>query len=207
MVEAEQHDTLDYDAFISYARFDEHLGGFVAALAAKMREIFRSQTGRKLRLFVDSESIPSASLWEKRILVALSASATLIAVQTPSYLTSEWCGCEWDTFLILERERREGCQLLPDESLIFPILLAQHDNLMSYSDDIYRRAAELQQRQSIDLSGVEPNSDECTIRVTRLVGDLVATLRKVIRKELAQAGLTPKPGSYERYGLAVTTPR
>jgi hypothetical protein len=71
MVEVEQYDTLDYDAFISYARFDECLGGFVAALAAKMREIFRSQTGCELRLFVDTEGVPSASLWEKRILAAL----------------------------------------------------------------------------------------------------------------------------------------
>ncbi|MEW1589459.1 toll/interleukin-1 receptor domain-containing protein [Micromonospora vinacea] len=168
-----------YDVFVSYARSDEQFSGRISDITLRIREVFRSLTGRELRLFLDREAISTASLWEQRIMTAVENSAILIAIQTPSYFTSQWCGREWDVFTMLEAERRDRHELRPYESLIFPILLTDATLMMAPSPDAHRRVAEMRKRQSINISQVSPQADEFTELVTRLVRDLVVMLDKV----------------------------
>src|SRR4051812_15732839 len=86
-----------YDAFIGYAREDEPYFGSKGI--DHLRHAFQQKTGRELRLFIDTEGLENAQLWEQRITLAIKSSAAFIAVVTPRYLHSRWCVREWDSFL------------------------------------------------------------------------------------------------------------
>ncbi|MER8012735.1 toll/interleukin-1 receptor domain-containing protein [Streptomyces griseoluteus] len=169
----------EYDAFISYARFDEKTRGFLTDFTSTLSEVFHSLTGRPLRLFVDSTQIPASSLWETRLLHSLRRSATLITIQSPSYATSAWCAREWDTFLTLEKERRSEYGLLPYESLVFPVRFISTGHVSASGPDAARRLREAQTRQSVDLTDIEPGDPLFAARVTALGRDLVTMLENL----------------------------
>ncbi|MFB9239543.1 toll/interleukin-1 receptor domain-containing protein [Plantactinospora siamensis] len=175
--------TWEYDAFISYTRFDERVSGLVGASIGQIEDEFRAITGRPVRLFFDVVDVPVSAHWQERIHRALRGSATLIVFQTPSYLTSEWCGREFDAFCALEQGRRREHRLEPDESLVFPVILTPADNLLDSEVDAKRRLAELASRQAIDLSGATAGGDAFRTAVRRLVSDLVAVLRRLSRPD------------------------
>ncbi|MEU6813548.1 toll/interleukin-1 receptor domain-containing protein [Streptomyces sp. NPDC046860] len=176
---ADVTDAWEYDAFISYARFDEKTRGFLSDFTGALSEAFRSLSGRPLRLFVDTTQIRASSLWETRLLHSLRRSATLIAVQSPSYATSDWCAREWDTFLTLEKERRSEYELLPYESLVFPVRFISTGQVSAPGPDAARRIREAQTRQSVDLTGIEPGDPLFATRVTALARDLLAMLENL----------------------------
>lgn len=168
-----------YDAFISYTHFDDQLNNLVKALAERLSVRFKEATGTRLRIFLDVRDVSNAMLWEERILGALSSSATLIPVETPSYLTSEWCQKELDTFLVLERERRHVYGLLPYESLIFPVLRIPPEAPHRGSAEAHSRQQELSSRQATNLTHIEPGTEQFNTAVDRLVDDLIPILQKL----------------------------
>jgi hypothetical protein len=167
----------EYDLFISHVHRETHGSSAFLALIQRLSQSFEERTGRKLRLFVDREGVRSANLWERLIHSALSNSAAIVAVYSPSYFVSEWCCREWDTFRIVERERRESLQLLPYESLIFPVLLSEP--AVSEDSDTDRRTAEMQSRQAVDLTNVPPDTELFNQRVDRLVSDILLAFQKI----------------------------
>jgi hypothetical protein len=187
----------EYDAFVSYTRFDESLKRFMTDFTATMRRTFRGLTGRDMRLFVDVQEIRAAVLWEARLLSALNRSAILIAVISPSYFTSEWCAREWDMFLALEEERRRQYSLLPYESVVFPVLLTESGTLLSTGADVQRRVQEAAARQTVDLANTDPEGPDFGAKIARLAGDAVATIAK-----LSRPGGTPA----DTRTFATTTP-
>jgi hypothetical protein len=199
-----EHMSWDYDVFVSYSRHDERFTGLITAITSHMRDTFRSLTGRDLKLFVDTEEVSNASLWEERIYAALHGSTALIAMQTPSYLTSQWCAREWDVFSILEQDRRESYGLQSYESLIFPIALTNFDKLLSNVPAIQRRAMEMARHQCVDLVAIEPNTAEFTQRITRLTSDLIKVLQKVA-SQTASSVIQDDRTSYYRHAVRTSS--
>ncbi|MCX4972985.1 toll/interleukin-1 receptor domain-containing protein [Streptomyces sp. NBC_00620] len=195
-------DSWEYDAFISYARFDEQTRGFLTAFTTVLCETFHSLTGRPLRIFIDTVQIPVSSLWETQILHALQRSATFIAIQSPSYTTSTWCAREWDTFLTLEKERRFEYELLPYESLVFPVRYISTGLVSAPGPDAARRIKEAQTRQCVDLTGIEPHDPHFAARITALGRDLVTMLENLAPGQRPRAQDKENGESSLRFGAS-----
>jgi hypothetical protein len=102
--------------FFSYSRNDDRNSeGALSRLRERIQKELHLQLGRELRLFQDSEAIPSGALWERRITEAVDASVFFIPIVTPSAIASSYCKFEFKAFL--EREATLG-----RNDLIFPIL-------------------------------------------------------------------------------------
>jgi hypothetical protein len=169
-----------YDLFVSYAHRDVVPAGRLSELTFQIAQSFEARAGRPPRIFVATEEIAQATLWEERISSALRASAALLVLYTESYFGSAACCREWDTFLILESERREAFSLRPYESLVFPILLAEPVEPESAGmPDRARRVRELRERQFVDLTHGRRRAAAAKARIERLVVDLLELLRKM----------------------------
>jgi hypothetical protein len=172
-----EHVNLEYDVFLSYARAD---GSDVADLVRELERIFRSHAGQPLRMFIDTKDVGVGQQWERRILGALERSAVMIAVLTPSYLTSEWCRREWDRFCDLERERCEALgRAASYQRLIFPVVVQALDRLLRPSSEARRVHREAAARQYVDLTGVQPDDPQFRRLVGRLVDDIIAVIAEL----------------------------
>lgn len=194
-----------YDLFISYARFDEQLQNFASVITDRIRLVFRELTGREARIFLDTAEIASAALWQSRIESALTASATLVVIETPSYFTSQWCTRELDNFLVLEAERRRIFQLQPHESLIFPVIRTSSNLELSGTDVERQRHSALSARQAVSLENFAPNDPTCLASVDLLVRDIISVLQRLVRP---QRGSMPDYSPQQIVGSSVqaTTP-
>jgi hypothetical protein len=166
---------LSYDVFLSYARMDDENNQFVAKLAKEMERAFLSLTGRPLRIFLDTRAITTAQVWEERLRAALDDSTVMVAVLTPRYFISEWCGREWDHFLDQELQRRREIGLPSSESLIFPVQFVSLDKVWRPSAEAKRRMSEAMSRQAKNLIGIEPESSRFVLVVRELVADIADT--------------------------------
>lgn len=81
MADSAHEEMWQYDIFISYARYDDALRGFVQDFTSALSAIFRELTGLEPRIFLDSREITSAMMWEKRIRSALTESAAFVVIE------------------------------------------------------------------------------------------------------------------------------
>jgi formylglycine-generating enzyme required for sulfatase activity len=102
--------------FFSYSRSDDqHAGGALSRLRARIHDELRLQLGRDVRLWQDTAAIPHGTLWGDEIKRAIAESVFFIPIVTPSSVGSPHCKTEFDLFLAREAE-------LGRKNLIFPIL-------------------------------------------------------------------------------------
>jgi flagellar biosynthesis GTPase FlhF len=102
--------------FFSYSRGDdEHSGGALSRLRARIYAELRLQLGCDVRLWQDTSAIPHGTLWGDEIKRAIAESAFFIPIVTPGALASSHCRTEFELFLAREAE-------LGRKDLIFPIL-------------------------------------------------------------------------------------
>lgn len=105
-----------YLAFWSYQRDDDHEKlerSRLTKLRTRLEHEVQRQTGKRARLFQDRFSIEPGELWEQRIDDALRASASLVAITTPSYLRSGNCRNEVHRYLELAGAEQETRRLIP----------------------------------------------------------------------------------------------
>ncbi|HLX56785.1 MAG TPA: TIR domain-containing protein [Ktedonobacteraceae bacterium] len=169
-------DTNKYDIFLSYTHFDDGEQLRITKLVSSMETIFRALTGRILRVFLDIRTIDTAQIWEERILHAIENSTVLVAILTPSYFTSEWCGKEWDYFINLENKSRASGKISAEQGLIFPIKLIDWNRILRLSDIEQRRLAEASRRQFINFENLFPGEKAFEDRVKNLMDDIITTL-------------------------------
>ena len=186
-----------YDAFISYSRADRGGASDLIRVVNQLRRSFQTATKRELLLFIDSENIENAELWEKRINLALRSSAIFIPIISTNYLKSKWCTRELDIFLALEHLRQEKSEQRLATSLIFPILLNNVTFSEQESADNTARARELRKRQWTNLAGLRTDDAEWTSCIERLGSDLAHTVEKLAAK--------PSTGS-EDFGIKDASP-
>ena len=87
----------DYVFYLSYARLDSDpsLVRFFLDLQKEVQML----TGCSAVGFMDQRSIEVAEPFEQQIAAALGRSAVLLALYSPAYFRSEFCGKEWTVFL------------------------------------------------------------------------------------------------------------
>jgi len=93
---------MHYDLFISYARRDNADGWITQFLDALQAEHRAFAGGREFKVFFDKDDIHSLDAWQSRIYESLTASRLFVAFVSPAYFASEWCGCEWRTWIDVE---------------------------------------------------------------------------------------------------------
>jgi len=120
--------------FFSYSRSDDqHSGGALSRLRARIHDELRLQLGRDVRLWQDTAAIPDGSLWADEIKRAVAEAAFFIPIVTPSAVGSPHCKHEFDSFL-----KRE--EALGRHNLVFPIVYIRVPGL---EDERQRRENEL----------------------------------------------------------------
>jgi hypothetical protein len=202
---------LSYDVFLSYAQVDDENDQFVSKLAQELQRAFQLHTGRPLRIFLDTREIATAQIWEERIRGALERSAVMVAVLTPSYLHSRWCGLEWDHFVRSEERRRQEVGLPASEALIFPVRFIGLDHTL-HTAETRRRMAEVQARQIKDLMDVRPESPEFAVEVRQLALDIARLFNRF--GDLATASMEadeadtspPALGAWSTFGCGLPRP-
>ena len=93
--------------FLSYARADED--GYVAKFFEDLAREVRRLSGRDgdEAGFQDYASMRVGTMWAQELFSALNTAPTFVALCSPSYFTSEFCGREWALFAArVERYRQ-----------------------------------------------------------------------------------------------------
>ena len=191
----------DLVGFFSYSRRDdEHSGGALSRLRARIHSELRMQLGRDVRLWQDTAAIPHGTLWEDQIRAAIEESAFFIPIVTPSAVASEHCRFEFHSFV--ERETALG-----RTDLVFPILYikvpALSDEAELRENGVLRM---IHSRQYADWTKIrlqDIGSFEVGTQVERLCEDIVHALRQASapadrsreRRPVAAAARAP-PGDW-----------
>jgi hypothetical protein len=101
-------------AFWSYTHFDEVASsGRLTVLCDKLGKEVQVQTGVPFPIFRDQNDIEWGQNWKQRIQESLGQVTFFLPVITPSYLKSENCIKELETFLQRERELNRNDLILP----------------------------------------------------------------------------------------------
>ena len=162
--------------FFSYSRRDEqHTGGALSLLRARIHDELRLQLGREFRLWQDTAAIPEGALWEDEIKRAIAESAFFIPIVTPSAVASGHCRFEFESFL-----QREGA--LGRNNLIFPLLYVrvpalEHEEQWR-SDDVLKIIGLRQYVDWQDFRHRDPREPEVARKIGQYCRSIVETLRQ-----------------------------
>ena len=171
-------DTTEIVGFFSYSREDdEDSNGTLSLLRERIQRELRGQLGksaREFRLWQDKEAIAPGKLWRAEIEAAISQSAFIIPIVSPTTVRSEVCQIEFDLFHKRERE-------LGRNDLIFPILYIRvpglDDPIQRQTDPVLKMIAE---RQFVDwraLRHLDAYSLQCSQAIELLCSKIADALR------------------------------
>jgi len=110
-----------YQVFLSYSRVDAQTSNLVdfhdelnKRLRAKIKGITKEEA-----IFFDVNSIELATDWTKELEEALSSSLYFVALVSPNYVASVYCGKEWETFRRRVEAAAKGGKVPP---LMMPLI-------------------------------------------------------------------------------------
>src|SRR3954468_3728848 len=88
-----------YEFFLSYARAnnDPYLKLFIEAVSEVIRERRGLPAGAQVAFF-DQQELELGEDWDQTIVDALQTSRVFVALWSPAYFKSEYCGKEWALF-------------------------------------------------------------------------------------------------------------
>jgi hypothetical protein len=99
------HGIVPFDLFVSYARKD-NADGRVAELIHHIDVQYRTLTGKRLRIFFDTDALPGADD-HMRHLYPVRRSKIFLCILSPSYFESAFCRWEFDEYHRHQDIRRE----------------------------------------------------------------------------------------------------
>jgi len=109
-------DLPDLIGFFSYSRQDdEYSDGALSRLRDRILKELRTQLGRRIRVWQDTEAIPDGSDWSNEIHRGITESVFFIPIVTPSAIASKHCRFEFEAFLAREAA-------LGRSNLVFPLV-------------------------------------------------------------------------------------
>jgi FxsC-like protein len=174
--------------FLSYARGDDDLfvKRFFDDLSAEVRVLAGVDPGQDVG-FLDSQSIEVGMQWKIRMAEALSESRCFIALCTPRYFLSKYCGSEWSAFE--DRLRRYEASSRVSPNCLMPLEWCALDDVPEAAEHYQRSNNELGTEHATDgirqLIRLNSNRDD----YRRL---LSALARKIVRLARTHA-LPPLP--------------
>jgi len=144
-----------------------------------------AQTGRNFKIFQDQENIAWGDDWKERIKRSLEASTLLIAIITPSYLTSESCRFEFEYFLNKEETFKK--------KLVLPIHYIETPSLSITNDD--KIAFEISKRQWVDWRNLR-FATLSSIKVKKRIEFLAKQIRDLIEEQPLTVMPSNRPTKY-----------
>lgn len=166
-----------HDLFISYASESNREGWveqFADALAQELVDLLGRQFVPEESVYLDKHKLEVAQSFPERLTTAARASAVLVPILSPLYLTSEWCNRERTAFFSQLPYAAE-----PADCLV-PILIRPVDQ--AGLDKIYRDAQTLSFLSADGQTPLAVRSPEWVAQVRKLAGQLRNALQNLRRK-------------------------
>lgn len=167
--------------FVSYVHADdEHEGGAILRLVARIASAYAAISGEELEVFRDRD-IRWEEVWADRINAELRRTSLLLAVVTPRYLTSAACRSELTEFTT-------ATAALGQPRLVLPLVWRRTPRLEEDSDDLVVQQLRRAQWVVVDeLRFAEPDS----IAYRRIVESLAERLHQTVETMARQPAATP----------------
>ena len=191
----------NHDVFISYSHFDnqavdEH--GWVSDFHRRLQIELDEELGEKSSVWRDVR-IGSADDFTADLTKQLKSTAVLLAIVSPGYLNSRWCGWELQGFV--EGERRTGDLWVEAKCRAIKIIKRPGDQ------DAHRNLAPrdtvgVELFETDRASGrnheLKPESDLFQRRLTELAQDISGILRLIRRQRTVYLGVAPAAMAAQR---------
>jgi len=172
----------DYLFYLSYARGD--LDGYLERFEEDLAREVRARTGaREPMVFFDRDSIALGSSWPSAIAAVLAASRVLVALLSPAYFASEWCGKEWEVF---RRRRDERAGLPNPPGFILPVRWIA-------SRAVPRTVAEMQIDAAEFPDAYRREGLRYLMKLRRLEDDYEIFVAAFVRRLIEAASREPRP--------------
>lgn len=171
----------DFSVFVSYAHSDND-ESWISKFSGNLSALLRKLTGAQPKIFLDNESLVTASIWERKIVKSLESSRLMIAVVSPSYVKSIWCRKEWQMFSQREALLRAGGFIGDEQGLIFPILLAPLGR-GSFTADEEIFVTEIGKRQWFDLTSQLSGTPIRPEQVRTIAEQLIDASSDLVRRQ------------------------
>src|SRR5215213_8419648 len=139
---------MSYWFFLSYARVDRYPNDNPNNLIEKFYSDLCTEISTNEMVhpnkpgYFDTKSTQTAEDWKDSLAEALKTSRVLVSICTPNYVSSEFCGKEFQVFKERQNIYLEMNQTQKKPPVIFPILWSQPDKLfldmfpeIQYTDD------------------------------------------------------------------------
>lgn len=186
---------LEHDLFVSYAHADDV--AWVRALEEGLRERVRQRLGHDVSIWQDAKSLRFGQSWPDEIATALTRTAALVAILTPSYSASVWCKRERDQFLDQFPEGR-GLSVGSIHRLLKIVKTPwDNDEHLHFFEalqhiDFYRKA----DRVALEFW---PGTDDFRLKLAEAAESIAALLRGMRRQREKVYVASPAEDSFEHW--------
>ncbi|MEV6243754.1 TIR domain-containing protein [Lentzea sp. NPDC051838] len=167
--------------FLSYARQDDVVMGFVEDFRDSLRHYAYADRGRDLEIFVDREAIGWGALAQPEIRAAVRATTVFIPVLTRTYFDRPYCREE--LFVFYNQAFVDGVR-----SLLLPVVLLGHNHLTDYNPDLAVQIIVERQYRSVREAWLDgPSSPAWRRTMLDLAGELVDHVEEAERRLVTDA--------------------
>lgn len=174
----------DVEVFLSYARQDDSSFNIMPQFKTLLERLVHAKTGRRLSIFVDQADIAWGENWKDRLVTSVEGASIFIPLLSASYLESDMCRMEFNTF-------HGAAKALGVTELLLPVMLFDAPEIFNASstDPIVQFALDHQHEVIEDAILSAPGSPEWKKTMARLAMRLAAAL------SLAESRLASLPPS------------
>jgi len=154
--------------FLSYAHADEDVYGMMAPFKDLLRHFVYTKSGKKVRAFLDRDSIEWGEYWGERLDAEILAASIFIPMLSASYLDSPNCRLEFNRFQATAKD-------LGVQELLLPVLVLDAPAIFNSSstDDIVQEASARQWEVIEDAVLSDPGSSEWKQTMSRLANRFI----------------------------------
>lgn len=208
----------EYDVFISYAHRDNQPllqtdsdKGWVSNFDEILNKFLTRELGRDAKIWRDRNNRPGDFFGDK-IKENLLRSKAFVLILSPSYVNSEWCNKEFDTFL----DERVPIRI-EDKSCVFPIVTkpVEETQIPARLNNFLKEVlyAEFFKREGEDKTltldteyGDEELKRELLKKIDFLAQDISLLLKQGVRESSEPSALKPFHGTTIYMSMAEPTP-
>lgn len=154
--------------FLSYARADDDIYGMVSLFKTTLSHFIYAKSGRKVKAFLDQESIGWGELWRDRLEAEILAASVFIPLLSAAYLDSQNCRMEFNRF-------QANASSLGVNELLLPVLLINAPAIFNENstDDVVREASARQWEVIEEAVLSDPKSSAWKTTMARLADRFV----------------------------------
>ncbi|MCO6475870.1 MAG: toll/interleukin-1 receptor domain-containing protein [Phaeodactylibacter sp.] len=198
---------MPFDIFVSYAHHDNDAHKkWVEHFCARLAADFRSRSGKKLNIFLDTEDMHAGNVLPARLQGALEESRVFLPILSPAYLSSDWCRREFLHFL-----DNAGEAIVNGNSRILPVQVmpyGEYEPEEASRNEVGRITGFLKENEVVyadffqGLLPIAPEERAFSERIARLSIGLYQLLKGL--KEAARIKENPGPAGSDALFLAYT---